>query len=107
MSTRNFDASLLTKLRGDSTAAAFFFRQQQIQTTVQPGIGVNITNPQTGNFDSSNLTAVRVGNTPQTAQFFPTKITEMPCSCTLNPPTGADLSGNALVYNSYPYNIGS
>lgn len=107
MSTRNFDASLLTKIRSDSTAAAFFFRQQQIQTTVQPGIAVKVTNPQSGNFDSSNLTAVRVGNTPQTAQFFPTKITEMPCSCTLNPPTGADLSGNALVYNSYPYNIAS
>ncbi len=107
MSTRNFDASLLTKIRSDSTAAAFFFRQQQVQTTVQPGIGVKVTNPQTGNFDSSNLTAVRVGNTPQTAQYFPTKITEMPCSCTLSPPTGADLSGNALVYNSYPYNIAS
>lgn len=104
MSTRNFDASLLTKLRGDGTAAAFFFRQQQVQTTVQQGVAVKVTNPQTGNFDASNLTAVHVGNTPQTAQYFPTKITVMPCSCTLLPPTGADLSGNALVYNSYPYN---
>jgi hypothetical protein len=107
MSTRNFDASLLTKLRGDGTAAAFFFRQQQLQTSAQPGIGVKVTNPQTGNFDASNLTAVREGNTPQTAQYFPTKITVMPCSCELPPPTGADLSGNALVFNSYPYNIAS
>lgn len=107
MSTRNFDASLLTKLRGDGTAAAFFFRQQQVQTTVQPGIAVKVTNPQTGNFDSSSLTAVREGNTPQTAQYFPTKITVMPCSCELPPPTGADLSGNALRFNSYPYNIAS
>lgn len=85
MTTRNYDCSLLTKLHGDRTAAAFFARQNYLQLQAQPGIGIKVTNPQTGNFDESNLTAMRVGNTTVNAQFFPTKVITPPCACELRP----------------------
>jgi len=90
MTTRNYDCSLLTKLHGDRTAAAFFARQNYLQLQAQPGLGVKVTNPQTGNYDESNLTAMRVGNTTVNAPFFPTKVIKPPCACELPPPVGTN-----------------
>jgi hypothetical protein len=92
MGTRNYDSALLTKLKGDRTVAAFFARQNYLQMQTQPGIAIKITNPQTGNFDESNLTAMRVGNTTVNAQFFPTKVITPPCACELPPPTGMNFT---------------
>jgi hypothetical protein len=92
MTTRNYDCSLLTKLHGDRTAAAFFARQNYLQLQAQPGIGVKVTNPQTGNYDESNLTAMRVGNTTVNAQFFPTKVITPPCACELPAPVGTNFT---------------
>lgn len=99
MTTRNYDCSLLTKLHGDRTAAAFFARQNYLQLQAQPGIGVKITNPQTGNYDESNLTAMRVGNTTVNAQFFPTKVITPPCECQL-PPTNFTMPMGTPVANN-------
>jgi hypothetical protein len=92
MTTRNYDCTMLTKLRGDRTAAAFVARQNYLQLQAQPGITVKVTNPQTGNYDESNLTAMRVGNTTVNAQFFPTKVITPPCACELPPPVGMNFT---------------
>lgn len=104
MTTRNYDCAMLTKLKGDRVAAAFFARQTLLQTGTNPvtgapytppGVYVKVTNPQTGNYDESNLTAMRVGNTTVNAQFFPTKVITPPCACEL-PPTNFTMPMGAL-----------
>ncbi len=92
MTTRNYDSTLVTKLKGDRVAAAFFARQNYLQLQAQPGIAVKVTNPQTGNYDESNLTAMRVGNTTVNAQYFPTKVITPPCACQLPPPVGTNFT---------------
>lgn len=64
MTTRNYDSSQLTKLRGDRNMAYFFTRQQVVSkaNSAQGSSAVRQTfNGQTGMWDSSKLAEIAVG----------------------------------------------
>jgi len=64
MTTRNYDSSQLTKLRGDRNIA-YFFTRQQVVSKANSANGSSAVLPtfngQTGVWDSSKLTELAVG----------------------------------------------
>jgi hypothetical protein len=81
MSTRNFDAQELTKLKRDRNEAAFFQRQIVLQNAAQPGIAVNQYNGQTGIFNASKMAEIANGSYATYYRASPATVISVPCFC--------------------------
>lgn len=89
MSTRNSDASQLTKLKRDRNQAAFFTLINNAQAAAPNGVIVNSYNPQTGNYNASKMNDIDNGSRTTYYRSSPATIVSVPCICTdtSTPPT--------------------
>jgi hypothetical protein len=62
MSTRNSDASQLTKLKRDRNQATYFSMIRDAQNRATSGVIVNAYNPQTGNYNASKMNDIDNGS---------------------------------------------
>jgi hypothetical protein len=81
MSTRNYDAQELTKLKRDRNEAAFFQRQIVLQNAAQTGVVVNQYNGQTGVYNASKMGDIANGSFTTYYRASPATIISVPCFC--------------------------
>lgn len=81
MSTRNSDASQLTKLKRDRNQATYFSMVRDAQNRAQSGVIVNAYNPQTGNYNASKMNDIDNGSYTTYYRASPATIISVPCIC--------------------------
>ena len=81
MSTRNYDAQELTKLKRDRNEAAFFTRQITLQNAATTGVIVNQYNGQTGVYNASKMGDIANGSFTTYYRASPATIISIPCFC--------------------------
>ena len=81
MSTRNSDASQLTKLKRDRNQATYFSMIRDAQNRAQSGVIVNAYNPQTGNYNASKMNDIDNGSRTTYYRSSPATIISVPCVC--------------------------
>lgn len=104
MSTRNSDASQLTKLKRDRNQAAYFTMINNAQAAAPNGVIVNSYNPQTGNYNASKIGDIDNGSRTTYYRASPATIVSVPCFCTDASPTP---TVNENVPIQQPVNDGS
>lgn len=87
MSLRNSDCSELTKLKGNRNQAAYFTRVRAAQNVVQTGVFVQGYNPQSGNYNASKITDIRLGSSTTTYRASPNTVVSAPCLYDVSPNT--------------------
>ena len=93
-----FDSSTLTKLKSDRNQAAYFSRQNQIQTAAQPGVFVPSYNPQSGLFDASKMGDITNGS-------INTFYRSSPATVISYSPTYLEVSGNVVYTATQNINV--
>ena len=100
MSLRNSDCSELTKLKGNRNQAAYFTRVRAAQNIAQTGVFVQGYNPQSGCYDASKITDIRLGSSTVTYRANPNTVLSVPCLYTVQPNTlvaTVSCDGNAAI----------
>jgi hypothetical protein len=98
MSTRNSDASQLTKEKRNRNEAAFFNRTQLQINAAQNGVFVQGVNPQSGVYDASKFGEITPGSMNTFYRANPATIISLS-------PTYLDISGNEPRPAQSNYNV--
>jgi hypothetical protein len=104
MSTRNSDASQLTKLKRDRNQATYFSMLRDAQNGARSGVSYNAYNPQTGNYNASKMNDIDNGSRTTYYRASPATVVSVPCICT-DATTANTLNVNVPIQQ--PVNDGS